>query len=317
MDFFVRVFFLILSISSATTLASPWAEGYTPGWVQDCEQAESMQYILKDYNKCNSKGYLGYQDTLQFFMTLQPNGRYVVHPEIQSVHVVVTDIKVDRDIPPTALCDDDMCFRALVFINGDSRTGQHVATWVTSPGTKWSDGSGGNYTPESMNVLESGKLPNQNSMGHFRLQNDSEMGLKGEVTGKVPGYFVMDHYVNGNNENMGWATFYHYGIGFHSSFTVNGRIASHGCTRLKYTEAKKMNFLARHVEQNFTVETRFTEIETLTDEERRGVSLLDMAAMNMEEYGRLTELAERGTPEQREAAQKRLRTKRMESGGLY
>jgi hypothetical protein len=152
------------------------------------------------------------------------------------------------------------------------------------------------------------------------------MGLGGDVTGKIPGYYVMDHYVNSYNprtglggDDMGWAVFYHYGIAFHSSFTVNGRVDSHGCTRLKYLEAKKMNFLARHTLRNFTVETRFTEREELTDDERRAVSYIDLAALNFEELRRLQERANDPnlSEEERRAAQSELNFRNLTSGGLY
>ena len=97
------------------------------------------------------------------------------------------------------------------------------------------------------------------------------MGLGGDITNKFPGYFVMDHYRNTENEDMPWATFYHLGIAFHSSENVNGDIGSHGCTRLKHIEAKKMNFLARHVSRKFSVETRYTERERLSGKERMKV----------------------------------------------
>ena len=100
------------------------------------------------------------------------------------------------------------------------------------------------------------------------------MGLGGDVTNKFPGYFVMDHYRNSENEDMAWSTFYHFGVAFHSSKYVNGDVGSHGCTRLKHIEAKKMNFLARHVGRKFSVETRFTERRRLSSSQRKQVSAI-------------------------------------------
>ena len=321
MQFYLKASILLLFFTGhSPALASPWAQGFTPTWAYDCQtkEAQRTEHTLEDYNKCDSKGYAGYEDDRIPYMALNFEGGYDVAPQITSVHVVVTDIKLDRNIPATAICESEMCYRVLIFINGDSQTGDHVATWVTSPGRPWNDGSGGNYTPESYEVLLSGRQPNQNSYGHFKLQRDHEMGLGGIVTNKFPGYYVMDHYVNTDDENMGWATCYHFGICFHSSFTVNGNAASHGCTRLKYLEAKRLNFLARHVQRNFTVETRFTERETLTPEERNAVSHLELAGLQLEETGRLYDQAENGaTQEERDRAQRELTNRAMESGGLY
>jgi len=245
--------------------ASPWRGGQTPDWVMDCQYSEKSGVLsdLEDYNRCNSKGYDATGDILSYHMFLNNDGTYTVDPEIRSVHVLVTDIRLDKTLGLSKYCNSKMCYRALVFINGDSESGQHVATWITSPGVPWRDGTGV-YTPESRRVLNKRKEPNQNDKGYFMLQQDHEMGLGGVMNGKIDGYYVLDHYVNSNKENMGWAACYHYGICFHASSKVNGNVASHGCTRMKYIESKKINFLARHALRNFTVETRYTERHKLS-----------------------------------------------------
>jgi len=311
--------FFIFDLSPS--FATPYYEGTTPGWVLNCRQIEKnrLEHTLVEYNKCNSAKFGGYMDNLSGYMGYFPGesyfqGQYSVDPFIQSVHVLVTDTKIDRDpnLPYTGICDDTMCYRAFVFINGDSSTGTHVATWATSPGKKWTDGSGGNYTPDTLNTFNSGRHPNQNSKGYFMLQQDHEMGLKGVVTGKYPGFYVMNHYVNSDDEDMPWATCYHFGTCFHVSGQVNGKTESHGCTRLKYIEAKKINFLARHVGRNFTVETRFTERETLTDEERRAITLREVAVKILEENIELRERAQQGDAD----AQGELFEQGVRSGGI-
>ena len=263
-----------LFIISQSTMAffSDYRFGFRPRWVKDCERAEQSleTHRLGDLNRCTSKGYMGYNDDLSYYSTYNEDGTYS-YRFINSVHVVVTDVKQDRTAPDYGSCTSSMCYRAYVYINGDENTGDHVATWVTTPGRPWYDGSGGNYTPESLYVYRTNPMKNQNSKGDFMLQKDGEMGLGGDVTNRIPGYFVMDHYRNTENEDMPWATFYHLGIAFHSSKYVNGDVGSHGCTRLKHIEAKKMNFLARHVKRNFTVETRFTERERISTQERQKV----------------------------------------------
>lgn len=261
--------------NSAMALFSDFRFGYTPKWVKQCDKAQKKEegHRLGGLNHCNSKGYMGYKDDLSYYYNQNDDATYSFN-RIDSVHVVVTDVKQDRRAPDYGSCTSSMCYRAYIYINGDEDTGDHVATWVTTPGMPWYDGSGGDYTPESLYVYQTNPQRNQNDLGHFLLQKDGEMGLGGDVTDRVTGYFVMDHYRNTENEDMPWPTFYHLGVAFHSSKYVNGDIGSHGCTRLKHIEAKKMNFLARHVKRNFTVETRYTERSRLSSKARRAVSKL-------------------------------------------
>lgn len=249
-------------------------QGYVPNWAKNCVEAESNYRLedLDDVNLCTSKGYTGYMDNLDYYSRIDFRGNYTFN-SIESVHVVVTDARLDVSIPDYGHCRSEMCYRAYVYINGDEDTGEHVATWVVTPGMPWTDRSGGNYTPESLSVFLNSPKKNQNSKGHFLLQNDNEMGLAGKAYGKFPGYFVMDYYVNSNGEDMPWSTFYHFGIAFHASYTVNGNVGSHGCTRLKYIESKKMNYLARHVGRRFSVETRFTERTKLNTWEQKETML--------------------------------------------
>lgn len=254
---------LLLS-SQSMAFFSKYRFGFTPGWVKNCQEKERNYNLdqLHNLNKCTSKGYMGHKDDLDYYSTLNRDGSYTFRG-IRSVHVVVTDAKLDRRAPDYGSCTSKMCYRAYVYINGDENTGNHVATWVTTTGRRWYDGSGGNYTPESLHVYRTSPKKNQNSKGDFLLQRNGEMGLGGEVTNRDPKYFVMDHYRNTKNQDMPWAVFYHYGIGFHSSKYVNGETGSHGCTRLKHVEAKKMSYLARHVGRKYSVETRYTERKRL------------------------------------------------------
>lgn len=267
--------------------ARPQVQSYTPNWAKNCEVAQRSGRLedLGDVNRCTSKGYTGYMDDLDYYSQMDSSGRYTFN-SINSVHVVVTDARVDTSLPDYGHCQSDMCYRAYVYINGDENTGSHVATWVVTPGMPWRDGSGGNYTPQSLRVYQTSPKKNQNSEGDFLLQKDNEMGLAGKVIGKFPGYFVMDHYINSDNEDMPWATFYHFGIAFHASYTVNGDVGSHGCTRLKYVESKKMNFLARHVGRRFSVETRFTERRLLSTLEQEK-AMLQLTPERMEEFNQL------------------------------
>ncbi len=253
--------FILLYSQSTLALFSSYRFGVTPSWVKKCDRSEENLELdrLGALNRCTSKGYMGYKDDLSYYSTYNTEDGTYSFQYINSVHVVVTDVKLDRAAPDYGSCTSDMCYRAYVYINGDENTGEHVATWVTTPGMPWYDGSGGDYTPESLYVYRTNPAKNQRSNGDFLLQRDGEMGLGGDESGKIPGYFVMDHYRNSENEDMAWSTFYHFGVAFHSSKYVNGDVGSHGCTRLKHIEAKKMNYLARHVKRNFSVEVRFTD----------------------------------------------------------
>lgn len=271
-----RIILTLLSLcinQSEAFTASPWRDAQTPDWVMECQYAEGEGLLaeLKDFNKCNSKGYDATGDVLAYHMFVNSDGSYTVDPEIESVHVLVTDIRLDKELGLSKYCNSEMCYRALVFLNGDSKSGQHVATWVTSPGKPWRDGTG-IYTPESKRVFRERRTSNQNDKGYFMLQQDHEMGLGGDMVGKINGYYVLDHYINSNNENMGWASCFHFGVCFHASPKVNGNTASHGCARLKYIESKKINFLSRHTLRNFTVETRFTERQKLSSAELKKIN---------------------------------------------
>jgi len=262
-------------------------QNYVPNYALGCVEAENNGRLddLGDVNRCTSKGYTGYMDNLDYYSRIDYRGDYTFD-YIESVHVVVTDARLDTSVPDYGHCRSEMCYRAYVYINGDEHSGEHIATWAVTPGKPWRDGSGGNYTPESLSVYLNSPKKNQNNRGDFLLQNDNEMGLAGKVYGKFPGYFVMDYYVNSDGEDMPWATFYHYGIAFHASYTVNGDVGSHGCTRLKYIEAKKMNYLARHVGRRFSVETRFTERRKLSTWEQKE-TMLQLGQERMDEFNQL------------------------------
>lgn len=299
---------------SGVSHAIPWAKGYVPGYAKDCMNAEAAGTLnsLTDLNKCNSKGYVGAFNSLDnYYRYNKEQNSYVFSENINRVHVLVTDIKQDVNIPSSlySLCESKMCYRAIIYINGDSFTGQHVATFVTTPGKPWADGTG-NYTVESGrdSILWRGnRTPEMYYMAHLITD---DMGLGGKVTNRFGDFYIMDHYVNSNNEDMPWAVFYNAGTAFHASPTVNGNIGSHGCTRLKYHESRLMNYLARHTGRNFTVETRYTERKALTQDQR------NEASEALAYFEKQKEVFNRATSGDEEA-KKKLEHDSMSSGGLY
>lgn len=307
----------IILCFSPLAWSSPWSDGYTPSWAQTCIQAEESGGLglLADYNKCNSKGYGGYKNDLSFYYEKQGAG-YVFSDIVQSAHIVVTDIGMDAEIPfeLMGVCQDTMCYRALVYINGDSKTGQHVATWVTTPGKPWTDGSGGSYTVESSKDRRTWR-GNRTQEMYYRLHTLSDdIELGGKVTNRFQDLFVMDHYVNRDGDDMPWTVFYNGGTAFHASFTVNGNVGSHGCTRLKYHESRLMNFLARHVGRNYTVETRYTEREEMSQDERDSATrLLERAGIQLDAIYDLNQRAQNGDGD----AADQLKWHSINNGGLY
>lgn len=321
---------LVVSLALLGFSGAASAVPYMP-WAQHCIEAEAAGTLgeLKDYNKCNSKGYGGALNTLDQYYTKWGN-EFIFNESIQSIHVVVTDIKLDYDVPYSLqnICEDEMCYRAIIYKNGDSKSGQHIATFVTTPGKPWYERT----DPETGLPVQTGKYTNESArdtktwvgnrtpeMYYKAHLVSDEMGLGGDIYNRFTSadgseYYIMDHYKNSNNENMAWAVFYNQGTAFHSSPTVNGRVGSHGCTRLKYTDSRMMNYLARHTGRNFTVETRYTEREELTQEERdASVDMMAAAARNMKRHSDLRRRADAGD----EDAKRQLSLDAMNGGGLY
>jgi hypothetical protein len=321
------IFYTLLIGLSGQAFAQqiPWRKGANPpGWVVDCHLAERDGSLysadrFQKYNKCNSVGYAGYKNEIENYY-FKVGDEIIFDSSVVSAHVVVTDIGhyAESDIPLELMgvCQSDMCYRALIYLNGDSQTGNHVATFVTTPGMPWDDGTG-IYTPQ-MNWDEVMWRGNRTEEGYYTPHKVSDdMGLGGTITNRFGNFYIMDHYYNSNNENMPWAVFYNAGVAFHSSPTVNGNIGSHGCTRLKYTESRIMNYLARHTLENFTVETRFTERSRMSDEMRlNGAQAIAYGKKVLKRAEKLHKQAqEQG--EAGEAARKQITIDGMGSGGLY
>ena len=228
----------------------------------------SSASFASSYGQANSIGSTAYRDQLSYFIQSDLNSDYLIYsPVIRSAHVVVKDIALD------GLCGNyDMCFRALVYINGDEFTGQHVATYMTSPGNPSLD-SRATFTPE----------------GVYRVQKNQEIVLGGQSFGRVGNLHVYDHYINRENEPMRWPVFYHRGFAFHSSNIVTGELASHGCTRLRPDEAKKINFLARHVGENFTVSITDTQNRMRLTPGEIQRAILNQAEINLERAASMTD----------------------------
>lgn len=145
-----------------------------------------------------------------------------------------------RDIARDGLCPGQ-CFRIYVFLNGDLQTGEHVATFVASPGT-------GNKT-----LLENNKALQKGS----RRLTDFEQASK---------FSKFDMYrIYGSKDfpsqipNMPNAMFYRGGLAVHGSFaTVDGNKRSEGCTRMFPDESYFLHSLVIEAQGNATFDVLHT-----------------------------------------------------------
>lgn len=158
---------------------------------------------------------------------------------IQLVHTHVRNIAKDD------LCGDyGQCFRVYVFINGDEDTGEHVATFVVSPGT-------GRRTPRLIDAPLRKYNPNVRWLYKFekptKFKNYDMYRIYGSKSypGSIP--------------NMPNAMFFTPPIAIHGSFdTVNGTKQSHGCVRMFPDESYWLHSLVREAGGNLTTDIHHT-----------------------------------------------------------
>lgn len=172
-----------------------------------------------------------YQDSRvsESFAQYYLNTSILNEQSVQSVYVAV------QDIARYGMCDDAQCFRVYVYINGTDQTGQHIATFVASPGT-------GRRTPTGTFGPTKGAFYQSN--GQRFLDFD-----------------IFRHYVSKKYKApMPEAMFFTAsGIALHGSYdTVNGRKQSKGCVRMFPNEARFIQDLVREAGGRLTVNVKHT-----------------------------------------------------------
>lgn len=180
----------------------------------------------------DSRGYA------EYYLNLSRVNQLIKNNQIYNVHAHV------RNIAKDGLCDSAECFRVFIFVNGDENSGEHVATFVVSPGT-------GRRTPvvedqvlrkydKDVRWLKSYEAPTIfEDWDMYRIYGSKS------YPGKVP--------------NMPNAMFFLKAIAFHGSFDiVDGNKRSHGCIRMFPDESYWMHSLVRAGQGNLTVDVLHT-----------------------------------------------------------
>ncbi len=178
----------------------------------------------------DSRGYAGYT------LNQSKLNKIARSAGVGSVHVMV------RNIAKDGLCGKyTECFRAYVYVNGDQHSGEHVATFVVSPGT-------GRRTPLYNNAklrkytrsLYSFESPTQ-------FKNFDMYRIYGSKSYPDP------------TPNMPNAMFFDNAIALHGSFgKVNGAKQSHGCIRMNPDESYWLHSLVRAANGRLTVDVVHT-----------------------------------------------------------
>ncbi len=153
---------------------------------------------------------------------------------ITSVHAHI------RDIAKDGICTGT-CFRAYIYVNGNVESGEHVATFVVSPGT-------GRRTP----------LVNNASLRRFTRSLASYERPTQYRNFDMYRIYGSKSYPSGT-PNMPNAMFFLDAIALHGSFdTVDGNKRSHGCVRMFPDESYFVHSLVIEAEGNLTFDVLHT-----------------------------------------------------------
>lgn len=193
--------------------------------------APAYQSFAKYKNKKDQRDSTEFKE---YYLNLDRVNTLAAADQIHSVHAHIRDIAKDD------LCTGT-CFRVYIYLNGDLKSGEHVATFVVSPGT-------GRRTP----------LVNNAPLRRFtRSLTKYERPTQ---------YYNYDMYrIYGSKSypdstpNMPNAMFYMDRIALHGSFDkVDGSKRSHGCVRMFPDESYFVHSLAILAQGNLTFDVLHT-----------------------------------------------------------
>lgn len=220
-------------ISSTFAFAQNNTQPRVPHVFTGNSTAPAYQHYSKFVNKedgRDSRGYAGYYLGQQKLRSIYNS------VGVRSVHTVV------RNIAKDGLCGDyKECFRVYVYVNGEQNSGDHVATFIVSPGT-------GRRTP----LYNNAKLRTFTRSLHgfekkTQFKNFDMYRIYGSKSYPDP------------LPNMPNAMFFDGAIALHGSFgKVNGSKQSHGCIRMNPDESYWLHSLVRAAEGNLTVDVFHT-----------------------------------------------------------
>ncbi len=224
--------FLSLTIFCQLTLASPSTSmARVPHIFTGNSPAPEYQSYPKYQNKVDQRDSTDFNS---YYLNLEKVNALSKAGQVRSVHAHV------RNIAKDGICAGT-CFRVFIYVNGDVKSGEHVATFAVSPGT-------GRRTPLANNAplrrftrsLTSFERPTQ----YYNYDMYRIYGSK-SYPGKIP--------------NMPNAMFFMDAIALHGSFdTVDGEKRSHGCIRMFPDESYFVHSLAILAEGNMTFDVLHT-----------------------------------------------------------
>lgn len=220
--------FLLTNLFFVTT---SFAQDRVPEVFTGNSTAPAYQNYARYRNKQDSRDSRNFA---QYYLNLAKISAIRSSQGINRVHTHV------RDIARDGLCAGT-CFRVYVYLNGDLMSGEHVATFVVSPGT-------GRRTPLDNNAqlrrftrsLTSFERPTQyRNFDMYRIYGSKSYPAA--------------------TPNMPNAMFYRDAIAIHGSFdTVNGEKQSKGCVRMFPDESYFLHSLGIEAEGNVTFDVLHT-----------------------------------------------------------
>lgn len=218
------------------TIFAGWAEAESGPRVPAVFTGNSPAPEYQNYESYrNKKDTRDSRSFAEYFLAAQRVGEMIARQQVESVHVHVRNIAVD------GLCGSAECFRAYVFVNGDQDSGEHVATFVVSPGM-------GGRTPQVearplrlfTRYLTKYEKPTQfGEWDMYRIYGSKS--YPGSIPNMPNAMFILDS------------------IALHGSFdTVDGNKRSHGCVRMFPDESYWLHSLVRSAQGQLTVDILHT-----------------------------------------------------------
>lgn len=229
------VFILLLSTLFQWELAQAQGVSRVPAIFTGDSPAPAYQNYSTYRYLADGRDSRGYAE---YFLNLLRVNSLIQNNQVYSVHAHV------RNIAKDGLCDSAECFRVYIFVNGDENNGEHVATFVVSPGT-------GRRTPS----VEDQPLRKYDKKVRWLKNFEAPTIFEDWDMFRIYGSKSYPDSV----PNMPNAMFFLQAIALHGSFDkVDGNKRSHGCIRMFPDESYWLHSLVRAGQGNLTVDVLHT-----------------------------------------------------------
>ncbi|MGH1468292.1 MAG: L,D-transpeptidase [Bdellovibrionales bacterium] len=206
---------------------------------------------------------------------------------VDRVHVVI------KDIARLGLCGSfDECYRAYVYVNGNEQDGDHIGTFMTSPGR---EGDHQDFNPAIEEYVTTKGIYTEE--GDYSLEYKGQTPLSGAAEADRKGlrfdnFNMFKLYKSGASfgAKMPFAMFFNKGQALHCSYgAVDGNRHSHGCVRLRCGEAEKLYNLVSKASGNLTVSIRDTiGVSVLSEEEKFKAYTRELLGITKEEQEQIS-----------------------------